>query len=123
MGSTGAASPMATASPAVGLTQDGLRNGITNSGIYEYAYQTAVLNSLKNYLDTAKEGDVISGREANSYHRITEEFTKLKDGWQYVRRNEDDGQVYENRQVNSAYVADAILSVENTESRIDWRVN
>lgn len=123
MGSTGATSPMATTSSAFGLTQDGLRNGITNSGIYESAYSTPILNRLENYLNTAKEGDVISGREANPYHRITEEFIKLKDGWQYVRRNEDNGQIYENRRVNSAYVADAILSVETTESRIDWRVN
>lgn len=122
MGSTGATQAMTTNS-AVGMTADKLANAINATGISQNAYSSAMINHLEKELNTAKVGDVIYGREANSWHNITEEFTKLKDGWQYVRRNEDDGQVYENRQVNSAYVADAILSIQNTESRIDWRVN
>ena len=69
-------------------------------------------------------GDSIHTTEPNRYHTINQYFVYQGGGkWLYVRRNMDNGDVYENRMVDTRRVASDVLSTALVSDGLRWKYN
>lgn len=117
--------PESSTSSGGGLTQEGFQEMIREAWPSSVpALTSRHISDLAMILDARSEvGDVIEGREVNRWHNIMQAFRRSASGeWRYLRYDADTAEVYEQRDVDSRYVAQSILSIERTESKIDWRI-